>query len=84
MQSKVKLRQGIEKCYSLDELRILCFDLSVDFDILSGTNKQTKSLELIEYLDRRNRLPNLVEYCSKFALFINIMTIESKSTFPMK
>ena len=63
MVNKINLRKGIEKCYSLDELKVVCFNLEVDFDILSGDSKPNKSLELIEYLDRRGRIGDLIEYC---------------------
>jgi len=63
MLNKVNLRKGLEKCYSLGELKIVCFELGVDFDVLSGDSKPTKSLELVEYLDRRGKIDALVEYC---------------------
>jgi len=43
------------------ELRTLCFDLGVDYDDLRETGKANKARELVEYLERRNRIPELVE-----------------------
>jgi Effector-associated domain 7 len=36
------------------ELRTLCFNLGVDYDVLQGSGKSDKARELIIYLDRRN------------------------------
>jgi hypothetical protein len=45
--------------FDMEELRTLCFQLSVDFDNLRGEGKSSKVRELIKYLERRDRLPNL-------------------------
>ena len=46
--------------FDLDELRTLCFDLSVDYDTLRGEEKATKALELITFMLREHRLDELV------------------------
>jgi hypothetical protein len=45
---------------SAGELQTLCFDLDIDYDDLSGGAKSDKARELIQYLERRGRLPELV------------------------
>ncbi len=42
------------------ELRDLCFELSIDYDILPGSNKSDKARELVEYCLRHSLLPELV------------------------
>ncbi len=54
------LRNILVERYSTDELRNCCFDLSVDYDDLPGEGKASKARELVSFLDRRNRLADLV------------------------
>lgn len=44
---------------NLEELKYLCDDLGVDIDNLAGAAKKEKAFELIRYLERRGRLPDL-------------------------
>jgi Effector-associated domain 7/AAA ATPase domain/WD domain, G-beta repeat len=46
--------------FSLDELRSLCADLDVDFDELRGETKTTKADALLERLDHRGGIPQLI------------------------
>lgn len=41
-------------------MRSLCFDLGVDFDSLPGQGKADKARELVGYLERRNRVGDLL------------------------
>ncbi|MCL5997651.1 MAG: tetratricopeptide repeat protein [Chloroflexi bacterium] len=52
--------------YTTEELKTLCFNLHVDYDELetSSLSKAAKARELILYLDRRERLEELVERCT--------------------
>jgi hypothetical protein len=45
--------------FNLSELRSLAFDLDVDVDDLGGSSKNEKALELVQWMDRRGRLPEL-------------------------
>ena len=56
------LRQVLYDHFSLEELRTLCADLDVDHDDLEGEGKEPKARELIAYLQRRERLGQLVTY----------------------
>ena len=58
------LRQNITRLFELEELRTLCFDLGVDFESLGGEGKEAKARELVAFLDRNDRLLDLVETCA--------------------
>jgi len=49
--------------FDLEELRTLCFKLKVYFDEIPGVSRSGKARDLIEFLDRRNRLDELVDLC---------------------
>jgi hypothetical protein len=59
-----KLYQGLVELFSTDELKTLCFSIGIDFERIAGEQKDAKARELIEFLKRRGRLEELVEYCS--------------------
>jgi hypothetical protein len=44
---------------SKEELRDLCFDLGVKYDDLGGEGAAAKARELIDYLERHCRIPEL-------------------------
>ncbi len=56
----VRLRQMLVERFSEDELRTLCHDLGVDFEVLGGHGKAGRARELVAYLERRERLDDLV------------------------
>ena len=49
----------IQGC-SLDEVTDFCFRLGIDYENLPGATKAEKSRQLILFLERRNRIPELV------------------------
>jgi hypothetical protein len=55
-----EFRQLITESFDSEELRTLCFDLDVDYDSLRGEGKEARVRELVAYLRRRRRLPDLV------------------------
>ena len=55
------LRKGIDKSFSLADLRTICFDLDVNYDNLAGEEKGKKIIELINYLKNRGQLNFLLE-----------------------
>ncbi len=59
------LRNLLVKSYNLSELQDLCFNLHVDDEILGGTNKPDKARELLSYLDRRDRILELIQVCQR-------------------
>ena len=57
----IELHQLLANYFNLEELQELCFILGVRYDDLSGQTLSAKALDLRTYLERRNRLPELVE-----------------------
>jgi tetratricopeptide (TPR) repeat protein len=55
------LRQILSERFDAGELRTLCFDLGVDYDSLPGRGKANKARELVAYLERRQRISELIE-----------------------
>ena len=47
--------------FSLDDIRTICFALGMPFDNLKGDTVPVKAMALIEYLEGRDRLPDLAE-----------------------
>ena len=56
------LRRILVERFSLEELRTLCFDLSIDYDALGGEGKEARARELIAHLQRRSQLDQLTNY----------------------
>ena len=55
------LRRSMLATFSIDEMQVLAFDLSVDWDSLAGNTKPLKSQSLIMHLTHRGRLQDLVD-----------------------
>jgi internalin A len=55
------LRKFLIERLNDEELKELCFELHVDYESLGGEGKKGKARELISALDRRHRIPDLVE-----------------------
>ena len=55
-----KLSNLIDLRFSDQELRTLCTALNVDYDNLPGEGKADKARELVVYLDRRDRISDLI------------------------
>jgi len=45
--------------FNLSEIQVLCLNLGVNYENISGTTPQRKSMELVLYLERRGRLDEL-------------------------
>lgn len=60
LPSTTELHRLLAKHFDLEELRTLIFDLGVDWDELIGETKSARARELIAYLQRRNRLGDLM------------------------
>ena len=54
------LRDLLVRHFNLEELRTLCADVGVDYDNLGGEGKEARARELVKYLNRRGRLPQLI------------------------
>ncbi len=55
-----RLRRVLVERFNLEELRDLCYDLEVDFEVLDAEDKAGKARELVAYLQRRKRLGDLI------------------------
>ena len=60
-----KLRQRLISCFSEEELHDLCFELGLEYESLPGKGKAGKAREVVEYFERRNRIPELVRQCAR-------------------
>jgi formylglycine-generating enzyme required for sulfatase activity len=58
-----RLRRLLDERLGPGELQDICFDLGVEYSNLPGERKADKARELIAYLNRRNRIPELLEIC---------------------
>ncbi len=54
------LRQQITALFSLDDLRVLCLDIGIRYDELSGDTINKKTASLLAYTERRGQLPQLM------------------------
>ncbi len=55
------LAKLIQQHFNLSELRELCFSLKIKYEWIPGNTIIDKSIELIEYMDRRDELSALVK-----------------------
>lgn len=60
-QYRAALRREIQKSFNLTEIRTLSFDLGIDYDNLPGEELERKIIELILYLERNERLDDLIK-----------------------
>lgn len=59
------VRERFIALFNDSELRDLCFDLNIDYEILGGDGKADKVRGLIEHCERRNRFVELLETCHR-------------------
>jgi len=59
-RNRIFLVELLVKSFDLSELRSLTFDLNVAFDVFSGDNKSQLCRDLVSYLERRDRLDELI------------------------
>ena len=55
----VALRQVLVSRFDEGELRTLCFDMGICYDDLPGQGRADRARELVAYLERRGRIPEL-------------------------
>jgi hypothetical protein len=72
--SLTRLREFITGHFSDPELHILCSDLGVGYYNLPPGGKAYKVLELVEYMDRRNSIPDLIKQCRKARPKVKVVT----------
>lgn len=60
-----QLRKMLVRHFNIAELRILCFDLGIDYEELEGGVKTTKVQDLILHLERRGKLQQLMDVAAE-------------------
>ena len=60
-----KLREWVAQSFSMDELKLLCFDLGIEFEDLTGEGRAGKTNSLVQYCDRRTLIEPLIRQCEK-------------------
>lgn len=55
-----KLVPLLDESFDEEELKMVCFDLGVEYDNLRGQGKVNKARELVKYLERQNRTHELL------------------------
>jgi hypothetical protein len=75
-----RLREMLVKRFSVEELRTLCFDLGLEYDGLPGDGKEAKARELVAYLERRDRIPELEEKSKRLRPDLESVRRESEQT----
>ena len=60
---RVHLRRVLAEAFSLVDLRVLCFDLGIDYEDLPADTRDGIALELIRTCERTNRLSELMQVC---------------------
>lgn len=59
------LARLLNQTYSLEELKLLCEDLSLDYENLPGETRLGKALSLVQYVQRHSHLAELIGTCSR-------------------
>lgn len=57
-----RLLQILDERMNIEEFRALCFGIHIQYENLAGDSKIAKMRECIEYLERRNSLPTLIQW----------------------
>ncbi len=61
-RSRIQLANLLARRFSMSELETLVFSLDgVDFEDLKGETKETKAVALVAYMERRDRIDDLLE-----------------------
>ncbi|MFN8443987.1 MAG: hypothetical protein U0175_24615 [Caldilineaceae bacterium] len=57
------LRKGIVRCFNINDLKVMCADLGIDYENLGGEGKEARILELISFMNRHGQITTLLQYC---------------------
>lgn len=60
--NRTQLRRLLDKHFDDNELRDLCFDLSIDYENLPALAKKDKARELISHVEKAGRLSELLQW----------------------
>ena len=65
LDQRQKIYDVLMSRFTLGEIKTICFNLGIDYEVVEGTNKASKARGLITYLGHRNNLQALVEQIRK-------------------
>lgn len=80
-----KLREAITQAFNESELRTLCFDLAIDYEVLPSGNKVDKARGLIEQCLREQRVNVLISLCEELRPNVRwrpFLTVDDKTAVP--
>jgi WD40 repeat protein/predicted Ser/Thr protein kinase len=69
--NRTKFRDLLMMCFDDSELKLLCFDVGIDYENLPGQGKINKAQDLIDYAERHGRTDDLVVKCSALRTHID-------------
>ena len=61
-QQAAHLARTMQKAYSLDDLRALCFDFGIDYDSIEGDDKRNKIISFVLHFYRNNTLEIITDF----------------------
>jgi hypothetical protein len=61
----IAIRDLLLQTFTESDLRLLCFDLGIDYDDVYGSTTHQKVIALLDYLKRRARIDELVSYLQR-------------------
>lgn len=79
-----KLYTVLVERFSTNELKNLCFHLNVDFDVLPGEEKESKTRELLLFLKRRNKIDELISMINRLRPDITYKDIKIDSPLQVR
>ena len=77
---KLKLLEILRTYFDDSELRDVCFLLDVDYDLLPGRSKGEKARELITYLERRQKITELIAICKQLRPDLSFGILENEDS----
>ncbi len=77
-----KLLEYLDHYFSLDEMKTLCLILGVDYDDLGGDGQRGKARELIQHMQRRGRLDQLVAAVQQERPHLNFSDLQPHQAAP--
>ena len=57
---KIKLKENIHRYFNREDFDLLIFELGIQDGDIHGNSNEARAKNLIEYMERRNRLPELI------------------------
>ena len=64
-QDLLQIFRKMEPLFNLSELQNLSFELGINFEDINGQNRIDKLRELLTFIERRNRLDELIKKCAE-------------------